>query len=164
MSNRNAEERIEQALSALERRLRQELGERLGDVATTSSDRPTELMDRAAEGERDYMSALSAQAGSATLEEVEMALHKLHEGTYGVCDHCGENISKRRLKARPFAVLCLDCKEIQERGGYIETTPRSRGKVDVDLADDDRHTRNERSLDDVFRSGDLDEMELSELF
>ena len=164
MANKKVEKRIEEALSALEKRLRQELGERLGDVSTTASDRPTELLDRAAEGERDYMSALSAQAGSATLEEVEMALRKLHEGTYGVCDHCQENISKRRLRARPFAVLCLDCKEIQERGGYIEGTPRTRGQVDVDLSDDDRHTRSERSLDDVFRSGDLDEMELSELF
>lgn len=163
-----AAEKIERALSALEQRLRHELGERLDQVATTAEDRPTELLDMAADGEIDYMSALSAQAGSATLEEVEIALRKLREGSYGVCDDCGGRITARRLKARPFAVLCLDCKELQERGGFYEgsshISSRAGTGVDVDLTDDDRALRKDASLDDVFRDTDLSEIELSELF
>ena len=43
------------------------------------------------------------------LDRIERALSKLDEGTYGICDACGEPISRGRLKAMPEGVLCLDC-------------------------------------------------------
>ena len=42
-----------------------------------------------------------------TRADVVRALHKLDEGTYGVCDACGEPIPDGRLEARPWAVLCV---------------------------------------------------------
>ena len=59
------------------------------------------------ERERDL--ALSAQA-LASVEEIDRALEKLDLGTYGVCEKCGENIPKERLKALPHAALCVTCK------------------------------------------------------
>lgn len=59
------------------------------------------------ERERDL--ALSAQA-LASIEEIDKALVKLKLGTYGVCEKCGENIPKERLKALPYAALCVKCK------------------------------------------------------
>lgn len=59
------------------------------------------------ERERDL--ALSAQALSS-VEEIDRALEKLDAGTYGVCEKCGENIPKERLKALPYASLCVRCK------------------------------------------------------
>lgn len=59
------------------------------------------------ERERDL--ALSAQA-LAAVEEIDHALEKLDLGTYGVCEKCGENIPKERLKALPYAALCVKCK------------------------------------------------------
>ena len=59
------------------------------------------------ERERDL--ALSAQALYA-VEEIDEALAKLEVGTYGVCEKCGENIPKERLKALPHAALCVKCK------------------------------------------------------
>jgi DnaK suppressor protein len=44
----------------------------------------------------------------AKLRDVERALGKLDEGTYGACDVCGSAIGKERLDAIPWAVLCLD--------------------------------------------------------
>ncbi|MDD5038324.1 MAG: TraR/DksA C4-type zinc finger protein [Dehalococcoidales bacterium] len=44
------------------------------------------------------------------LTEVEHALHKFDEGTYGLCDICGKPIDPARLEALPQANLCLDCK------------------------------------------------------
>ncbi len=44
------------------------------------------------------------------LDEVEHALQKLHAGTYGLCDHCGKQISLERLEVLPQASLCLNCK------------------------------------------------------
>ena len=44
------------------------------------------------------------------LAEMEHALHKFEEGTYGSCDVCGKSIDPARLEALPQANLCLSCK------------------------------------------------------
>ena len=44
------------------------------------------------------------------LVEIEHALHKFEEGTYGLCDSCGQPIAPERLEALPQANLCMDCK------------------------------------------------------
>jgi DnaK suppressor protein len=59
------------------------------------------------ERERDL--ALSAQA-LAAVEEIDRAIEKIHLGTYGVCEKCHENIPKERLRALPYAALCVKCK------------------------------------------------------
>jgi DnaK suppressor protein len=46
-----------------------------------------------------------------TLEDVEAALRAMDEGTYGSCAVCGEKIGLARLKARPYARLCVTCQE-----------------------------------------------------
>lgn len=48
------------------------------------------------------------------LFQIDRALGKLEDGTYGQCEACSENISFGRLKASPFTTLCLSCKEEQE--------------------------------------------------
>src|SRR5205807_10578184 len=59
------------------------------------------------ERERDL--ALSAQAQGA-VEEIDVALAKITNGTYGYCEQCGQPIPKARLKALPYAALCVACK------------------------------------------------------
>lgn len=44
------------------------------------------------------------------LDEVESALAKLDDGTYGTCARCGQPIPEARLEARPESTLCIDCK------------------------------------------------------
>jgi RNA polymerase-binding transcription factor len=61
----------------------------------------------AVERERDL--ALSAQARAA-IEEIDLAVTKIHDGTYGTCESCGAAIPKERLKALPHAALCVKCK------------------------------------------------------
>jgi RNA polymerase-binding transcription factor DksA len=61
----------------------------------------------AVERERDL--ALSAQA-QAAVEEIDLALAKLRDGTYGVCEQCNGIIPKERLRALPHAALCVQCK------------------------------------------------------
>jgi DnaK suppressor protein len=61
----------------------------------------------AVERERDL--ALSAQA-LALIEDINRALAKIAEGTYGVCEQCGDSIPKERLRAIPYAALCVRCK------------------------------------------------------
>ncbi len=50
-----------------------------------------------------------------SLAEVEHSLHKLDDGTYGLCGNCGQPINRARLEALPQANLCLNCKALQER-------------------------------------------------
>ncbi len=45
------------------------------------------------------------------LKKIEEALRKLDEGTYGLCEMCGEEIPEERLKILPFAIYCRDCQE-----------------------------------------------------
>ena len=49
------------------------------------------------------------------LAEVEHALHKFEEGTYGLCESCGQPIDPARLEALPQAKLCMSCKAKQAK-------------------------------------------------
>ncbi len=49
------------------------------------------------------------------LKKIDKALVKIEAGDYGICESCGEDISARRLEARPVTDLCIRCKEEQER-------------------------------------------------
>ena len=48
------------------------------------------------------------------IAKIEEALRRLEDGSYGVCEKCGEKIGAARLKARPVTTLCIDCKSVQE--------------------------------------------------
>lgn len=48
--------------------------------------------------------------------EIDDALRRIEEGSYGVCEDCGELINMPRLKALPFVRLCIGCKAKQENG------------------------------------------------
>ena len=49
------------------------------------------------------------------LQRVEAAFEKIDRGTYGVCDACGRSIKMARLKALPYATLCVECQGRMER-------------------------------------------------
>lgn len=44
-------------------------------------------------------------------EEINAALEKIENGTYGICDSCGAEITKKRLNALPWATLCKECRQ-----------------------------------------------------
>ena len=59
---------------------------------------------------------LSLVAGARTgLEQNRHALERIDEGTYGICESCGNPVGKLRLQAYPRATLCMSCKSRQER-------------------------------------------------
>jgi RNA polymerase-binding transcription factor DksA len=61
----------------------------------------------------------------ATIDDIDRALAKIADGSYGWCDHCGEAIDRPRLEALPAARLCLDCKG-NPRGGGLSALIRHR--------------------------------------
>ena len=48
------------------------------------------------------------------LAKIKEAIERIDEGSYGVCDECGDEISTKRLNARPVTTLCIECKTAQE--------------------------------------------------
>ncbi len=72
----------------------------LGDTATVTYDR-----------EVDYTLEENSEQ---TLAEIDAALQRIEDGTYGICTNRGEQISEERLEARPWATLCIDCAREQE--------------------------------------------------
>ena len=60
-----------------------------------------------------------------SLVQIDRALDNLAEGTYGLCENCGEAIAKARLAALPFASLCRTCKQEEElsEGGRTRIAP-----------------------------------------
>jgi DnaK suppressor protein len=104
-------------MDAIERRLtamRRDL-EKLSDTG----DDPTAVvqLDQARVGRLSRMDALQAQAmarasgqrRAAQLREIDAALRRIADGSYGECARCEEPIDSRRLDADPTARLCIDC-------------------------------------------------------
>ncbi len=51
-----------------------------------------------------------------TIQQIEEALHRIDDGTYGVCTVCGQLIRKPRLVNQPFVQTCMECQNEMERG------------------------------------------------
>ncbi|WP_068255192.1 TraR/DksA family transcriptional regulator [Janibacter corallicola] len=58
--------------------------------------------------ERSQLDALLRQ-GRASLTDIDAALERLEQGTYGICEQCGRPIGEGRLEARPTATRCIEC-------------------------------------------------------
>jgi RNA polymerase-binding transcription factor DksA len=78
------------------------------------------LADAAADTiERDRDSAVESSLRSI-IEEIDQALGRLRAGTYGICVRCGHPINPHRLRAIPYATLCLSCRAADERAGGLD--------------------------------------------
>jgi DnaK suppressor protein len=56
------------------------------------------------------------QNSERLLAQVEAALARFDEGLYGICERCGDHIDPARLKALPYATLCMSCQHRFEQG------------------------------------------------
>lgn len=96
-------------------RHRDELELRLGVVTTVERDPDASVSfgKRVGDGTTEAVDRLNrvgtARELEAMLRDVERALAKIEDGTYGICDRCGRLIPEERLEARPWSVLCVDC-------------------------------------------------------
>ncbi len=71
--------------------------------------------DRASlESDRNFLLRIRDRERKLVVK-IQEALKRIEEGTFGICQECGEDITDSRLTARPVATLCVDCKRKQER-------------------------------------------------
>ena len=87
-----------------------ELNDRLHVVEETLDERPNpDAEERATERESDEMLESLGTAGLAEIRMIEAALHRIEDGSFGICVNCGDPISAQRLDAVPHAARCRNC-------------------------------------------------------
>ena len=110
---------IQSELESDSRRLRGEIDLAEHDIADLLRDSGEGAGDDQADAgtktfEREHEMAIANNARDM-LSQTERALARLADGTYGVCESCGEAVGKYRLQAFPRATMCMPCKQKQER-------------------------------------------------
>ncbi len=81
----------------------------------TSSDGIQDIADQASSAYTKEVLLSIGDAERRLLKQVDDALERIRQQTFGQCEGCGEMISERRLEALPFAKLCIGCQEEEER-------------------------------------------------
>ena len=82
----------------------------------SADDGTEDIVDRANNAyNRELMFSLSDTERN-TLLQIENALRRMDDGTYGRCSNCGQSIALPRLEALPWARFCVDCQEMAEKG------------------------------------------------
>ena len=92
----------------------------VGKTATLKTNALEQTIDRAGEDEDGTDSFMRLQnlgqvgEQNKTLQKIDEALHRIKDGTYGICEACGQLIRKARLQHLPFAHTCMECQSAME--------------------------------------------------
>jgi len=103
--------RVEHALATLRDEHPGSLDEEVEEIAATSDNHLAETATATLGREIDY--TLGENSGEV-LVQIDAALKRIDDGTYGTCTNCDNEIPVQRLEAYPWASLCIDCKRQAE--------------------------------------------------
>lgn len=82
----------------------------------TTEEATQDIADKAVSSyTREFLYSLT-DGERTTLLQIDDALARVDEGTYGLCLNCGQLMTEKRLNAVPWAPYCLDCQELSEKG------------------------------------------------
>ena len=85
-----------------------------GDIHLDPDDFPDEIDTASSEVNLQFTGRLRERE-QGLLAKINTALQKIESGEFGECLNCGEDVGVKRLRARPVAELCIDCKSEQEK-------------------------------------------------
>lgn len=85
-----------------------------GDIHVDPDDFPDEIDTASSEVNLQFTGRLRERE-QGLISKIDAALRKIEDNTFGECTSCGEDIGAARLKARPVAELCIECKSEQEK-------------------------------------------------
>jgi DnaK suppressor protein len=103
-----------------------------------------DVVDAALDSVQDEISSQLAEVESRELARIEIALERMREGQYGICDGCSISIPMARLNALPYATLCIKCQREAEREGGGGS-----GDVDWSRLLDSHGSDNDLSINDI---------------
>ncbi len=115
-------DRLEELRKALLRRRETIVREAKEEISKYISGENRQLVDTALD-EGDWavvdisedLNLRRLDAHRKALHDIDEAIRKIKEGTYGICEECGEEISEKRLHVMPTASLCINCQETKEQ-------------------------------------------------
>jgi DnaK suppressor protein len=114
------EARLRQDREAAYDSVRDEIG-RAGDPDDVSLEKiPNDAGDRSEMDRAGDTNISMAQRHATELEEIDAALGRIAEGTYGECEECGRDIGAARLEVQPTARFCIECQQrLEQRPGML---------------------------------------------
>jgi RNA polymerase-binding transcription factor DksA len=86
--------------------------EAAGDI----SNMPTHMPDIASDNFEQEFSVGLIENVEDEVREIDAALERIEEGSFGICESCNQSVPKARLRAIPYARLCVECKRKEELG------------------------------------------------
>ena len=93
-----------------------ELAETLGNRRPIAIEFTPEACERIVLAAQRELAVVTLDRHSRLLREVKAAMTRIEDGIYGVCEHCEESITPRRLDAVPWARYCVRCQDSIDRG------------------------------------------------
>ena len=106
-------ERIQSALTTLRDEHSGSLDDEVEEMTGTADNHLAETASATLGREIDYTLGENAES---VLGEIDAALARIEDGTYGTCTNCGKEIPEARLEIQPWASLCIDCARAAEGG------------------------------------------------
>lgn len=88
-------------------------GDTVSGMTETKENFPDPADRAALEADRNFMLRIRDREAKL-IKKIKAALERIENGTYGICESCGEDITLKRLKARPVTTQCIDCKSKEE--------------------------------------------------
>ena len=141
MARRDALLRLHKSLMGRRTELRRRLGMELEDLGHTKQSSPSgDSADAAFDTSGEEIASQLAELEAKELQQIERALVRLKQGTYGLCEGCGCKIPVLRLNALPYSTLCIKCqREVENDSTWLESRVGDWERVsDHDSSFDDR--------------------------
>lgn len=113
-------ERSKQRLLDKEREFRSEVSRLEGEARISGEAEVRDYTDDATSSQGVSESLEEDTLASQTLTQVQYALHRIEDGTYGKCMTCGRQIEATRLEAVPWARYCLEDQEKQDQAAHVQ--------------------------------------------
>jgi RNA polymerase-binding transcription factor len=148
MARRDALLRLHKSLLARREDLRKKLAGELANLRDfRSADSTGDSADVAFETGSDEMASQLAELDARELHQIERALDRLRQGTYGVCEGeaCHEKIPIARLNALPYTTLCIKCQREMEK--YPDWQDRRSGGNWEKVFEVDKPIEDQREVD-----------------
>lgn len=138
MTRKEAIRNMHQVLIKRRDALRKALAGDLSLLKELNAQASGDVVDAALDSVQDEISSQLAEVESRELARIEVALERMREGQYGICEGCGTNIPLARLNALPYATLCIKCqREAEREGGGGSTNVDWSRLLDVHGSDND---------------------------
>jgi len=108
---------IRQRLESERAMLKDQLRRLENTVELEDIGRSNHMADDATEAFEQTVGIALLRSVEAQIENIERALARLEDGTYGLCESCGGRIDRARREALPHALYCVECQTRREAGG-----------------------------------------------